>query len=91
MKSYIAVPYQFHVGLFGALFRKLGVTQKLLLIERSGRKFGPRGVCKMYVGIFDLEHVNVIRGHLVHFSENCAATQKLLFVERNGRKVGPQG
>ncbi len=42
----------------------------------------------MHVGIFDLEHVKVIWGHSVHFSENWAVTQQLLIVERNGRKVG---
>ena len=45
----------------------------------------------MHVGIFDLEHVKVIWGHLVHFSENWAVTQKRLIVERNGRKFGPRG
>ncbi len=45
----------------------------------------------MHVGIFDLEHVKVIWGHSVHFSENCTVTQKRLIVERNGGKFGPQG
>ena len=60
------------------------VTQKRLIVERNGRKVGPRGwgdaegrrgegvggeggICNMHAGIFDLEHVKVIRGHLVHF------------------------
>ena len=42
------------------------------------------GVCNMHVGIFDLELVKVIWGHLVHFSENWAVTQKRLVLERNG-------
>ncbi len=29
----------------------------------------------MHVGIFDLEHVEVIWGHLVHFSENWTVAQ----------------
>ncbi len=45
----------------------------------------------MHVGIFDLGHVKVIWGHLVHFSENLPVTQKWLVVERNGRKFGPWG
>ena len=35
----------------------------------------------MHVGIFDLEHVKVIWGHSVHFSENWVVTQKRLIVE----------
>ena len=46
------------------------------------------GVCSMHVGIFDLEHVKVIWGHSVHFSENWAITQNRLNVERNGQNLG---
>ena len=49
------------------------------------------GVCNMHVGILNLEHVKVIWGHSVHFSENWAVTQKRLIVERNGWKFGPRG
>ncbi len=45
----------------------------------------------MHVGIFDLEHVKVISGHLVHFSENWGVTQKRLVVEQKRRKFGPWG
>ena len=45
----------------------------------------------MNVGIFDLEHVKVIWGQSVHFSEKWTATQKGLSVERNGQKFGPGG
>ncbi len=44
----------------------------------------------MHIGIFDLEHVKVILGHAVHFSQNWAITRKWLIVE-NGRKFGPRG
>ena len=65
------------------------LTQKRLVVERNGRKFGPRGCnCNMHVDIFDLEHVRVIWGHLVHFSKNLAIIRKQLSVERNGRKLG---
>ncbi len=45
------------------------------------KKLGLEGVCKMHVGVFDLEHVKVIWDHLVHFSENWAVTHKRLIVE----------
>ncbi len=47
-----------------------GVTQQRLIIERNGPKTWPSGTyITMHVDIFDLEHVRVIWGHLVHFSE----------------------
>ena len=49
------------------------------------------GVCSAHVGIFDLEHVKIIWGHSVHFSENWSVTKKRLSVVRNGRKFGPWG
>ncbi len=36
----------------------------------------------MHVGVFDLEHVKVIWGHSVHFSEKWAVAQKRLIGER---------
>ncbi len=52
---------------------------------------GPGGACSMHVGIFDLEHVKVIWGHSVHFSENWPITQKQVIVERNGQKIWASG
>ncbi len=43
---------------------------------------GPRGACSIHVGVFDLEHVKVIWGHSVQFSETWAVTQNRLIVER---------
>ncbi len=77
---------------FSALFQKLAVTQKLLIIEQNGRNFGPRGVYVIcIIGVFDLEHVKVIWDYSVHFSKNLAVTQKRFVIEQNGRKFGPWG
>ncbi len=67
------------------------ISHERLIIERSGQKFGSRGVCNMHVGIFDLEHVKVIWGHSVQFCENWPVTQKQFIVEPKRRKFGPRG
>ncbi len=48
---------------------------------RNRRKFGPhdgggggRYICRMHVGVFDLEHVMVIWGHSVHLKKRGGVT-----------------
>ena len=53
------------LGSFGALFADFGKkkqTGQQLIMERNGRKFGPRIICGMNMCTFDLEHVKVILG-----------------------------
>ncbi len=45
----------------------------------------------MHVCSFDLEHVKVIWGHSVHFSENWVATQKRLIVSETDENLGLGG
>ncbi len=40
--------------------------------SKTDKNLGLGGVCSMRVGIFDLEHVKVIWGHSLYFSENWA-------------------
>ena len=58
-------------------FRKLGRNSKMAhrRVKQIENLAAP-GVCSMDVGIFYLEHVKLIWGHLVHFSENWAVSQK---------------
>ena len=67
------------------------ITQKWLIVERNGQKLALRGVCSIYIGIFDLGHVKVIWGLSVHFSEKYVARHnlKVLIIERNGCNFWP--
>ena len=63
------------------LSEKLGRNSKQLIVERNGRKFGPRGcmyMCNMHFGIFHLEHVKVFWGHSVYCSIKGGMTRKWL-------------
>ncbi len=75
-------------GVIRCIFRKLGCNSKTAHHRAKRTK-----ICAplVHVGIFDLEHVKLIWGHSVQFSENWPVTQKRLIVERNGRKFGPLG
>ncbi len=65
------------------------MTQKRLIVSETDENLDLRGLCSMHVGIFNLDHVKVIWGHLVHFSKNWVVTQKRLIVERSEQKFGP--
>ena len=45
----------------------------------------------MHVGIFDLEHVNLIWGHLVQFSKNLACKSKMAYHRVKRTKIRASG
>ncbi len=61
------------------------------MVERNGRKMEFPGVCSMHGGIFDLEHVKVIWGHSVHYSEKKSRNSKAARRSAKRTKNGPRG
>ncbi len=85
--------YQGRLGSFSALCLPKWGNSKTAHRRAKWTIIWASGVqnCSMHVGIFDLEHVKVIWGHPVQFSENWAVTQKWLIIEHNRWKFEPRG
>ena len=67
------------------------VSRKRLIVERNGRKFGPRGPYKV---VLTVKCSRSVWGHSVHI--RFLPTLYMLYlvrliVERNGAKIGPHG
>ena len=59
------------------------MTQKLIVVERNGRKFEPRDVYSMHISILTLNMSRSFRSLGVLFRKG-GVTRKRLIVERNG-------
>ncbi len=76
---------------FSALFSKLGLNLKTVIVEWNRQKFGSWG-CSMHMVSLTL-NISVIWGSFSALFSYLAVTRKRLIVEChwNGRKLGPQG